>query len=100
MSRFGVEALARAGVFAALALLGEAPASSQSLVLAQTIDLPGVTGRIDHLDIDLEGSRLFAAALATGSLEVIDLRTGRRSTRFWPLSEPQGVAYLSARHRV
>src|SRR5258705_13883832 len=96
----GIGALGRATGVAALALFAAASASSQSLVLAQTIDLPAVTGRIDHLDIDLEGSRLFVAALATGSLEVIDLRTGRRIARFAPLSEPQGVAYLPARRRV
>jgi DNA-binding beta-propeller fold protein YncE len=100
MKCFGIEALARARAVAALALVGAASASSQSLVLAQTIDLPAVTGRIDHLDIDLEGGRLFVAALAAGSLEVIELRTGKRIARIGPLSEPQGVAYLPARHRV
>jgi len=100
MVNSGSEAWSRAVVVAAVALVGAAAASSQSLVLARTIDLPAVTGRIDHLDIDLEGNRLFVAALAAGSLEVIDLRTGKRSGRFAPLSEPQGVVYLPARHRV
>jgi hypothetical protein len=93
-------ALERAAVAAVLALFGAASASSQSLVLARTIDLPSVTGRIDHLDVDLEGNRLFVAALAAGSLEVIDLHTGKRIARFMPLPGPQGVAYLPARHRV
>jgi DNA-binding beta-propeller fold protein YncE len=90
----------RAACATALALLGAAPAVSQPLLLARTIELPGVSGRIDHLDIDLEGGRLFVAALAAGSLEVIDLRAGRRIARFAPLSEPQGLAYLPAAHRV
>jgi DNA-binding beta-propeller fold protein YncE len=100
MDGSGIEALGRAAVIAVLALFSATSAFSQSLVLGQTIDLPAVTGRIDHLDIDLEGNRLFVAALATGSLEVIDLRIGKRIGRFWPLSKPQGVAYLPARHRV
>jgi hypothetical protein len=100
MKCLGIEALGRASAVAALALVGAASASSQSLVLAQTIDLPAVTGRIDHLDIDLEGGRLFVAALAAGSLEVIELRTGKRIARIGSFSEPRGVAYLSARHRV
>src|SRR6476659_7374622 len=91
---------ARAATVSALALFCAATASSQSLVLAQTIELPGVTGRIDHLDIDVEGNRLFVAALAAGSLEVLDLRTGKRTAQFGRLSEPQGVAYLPVRHRV
>ena len=100
MGSLNIDSLERAAAVAALALFGAASASSQSLVLAQTIDLPAVTGRIDHLDIDLEGNRLFVAALAAGSLEVIDLRTSKRIGRLTPLSEPQGVAYLPARHRI
>ena len=99
MDRSGMTSLARLAVTGAL-VLGAASASSQSLVLAQTIDLPGVSGRIDHLEIDLEGNRLFVAALAAGSLEVIDLRAGRVVARFAPGAEPQGVAYLPARRRV
>jgi DNA-binding beta-propeller fold protein YncE len=100
MAILGAEAVGRAAWVAAALLVGAASASAQSLVLAQTIDLPGVTGRIDHLDIDLEGNRLFVAALAAGSLEVIDLDTGKRIAGFASLSEPQGVAYLPARRRV
>ena len=94
------EFLRAAGLIFALGVCGAPPASSQSLALAQTIELAGVTGRIDHLAIDLEGNRLFVAALAAGSLEVIDLRAGKRMGRFSPLSEPQGVAYLPAQRRV
>jgi DNA-binding beta-propeller fold protein YncE len=100
MSIAGAEAVGRAAWGAALLLFGAASAAAQSLVLAQTIELQAVSGRIDHLDIDLEGNRLFVAALAAGSLEVIDLRAGKRIARFMPLSEPQGVAYLPARRRV
>ncbi len=100
MTGSGLGLFKRAVLAAAFALLVPRAASSQSVVLAQTIDLPNVTGRIDHLDIDLEGHRLFVAALAAGSLEVLDLRTGKRIARFAPLSEPQGVAYLPAQHRI
>jgi len=100
MNSVCIQALQRAAAVALVALFGAASTSAQSLVLAQTIDLPVVTGRIDHLDIDLEGNRLFVAALAAGSLEVIELRTGKRIARFAGLSEPQGLAYLPARRRV
>lgn len=73
--------------------LAQAP---EPLALVQTIALPDVRGRIDHLDIDLDGQRLFVAALGNDSVEVIDLRSGRRSMRLEPLQEPQGVAWLSA----
>jgi hypothetical protein len=76
------------------------PALAQSLVLDRTIELPDVRGRLDHLDIDVEGSRLFLAALGAGSPEVIDLGAAKRVARVGPLGEPQGVAYLSRSHRL
>jgi len=44
----------------------------QALRLVQTIPLPGVKGRMDHMDADVRGKRLFVAGLENGSLEVID----------------------------
>lgn len=75
------------------------PVFAQSLVLAQTIELADVRGRLDHMDVDVGGGRLFLAALAAGSLEVVDLNAGRRVARI-ALAEPQGVVYLEATHRL
>src|SRR5258708_10422041 len=44
------------------------------LRLVQTIPMPSVKGRIDHMDVDAKGKRLFVAGLENGSVEVIDLR--------------------------
>jgi chromate transporter len=44
------------------------------LRLVQTIPLPGVQGRIDHLAVDVAGQRLFVAALGNNTVEVVDLR--------------------------
>jgi hypothetical protein len=44
----------------------------QALRLVQTIPLPGVTGRLDHMGVDLEKNRLFVAAVSNNTLEVID----------------------------
>src|SRR5580700_1000476 len=54
--------------------------SSAPLVLVQRIPLPNVKGRMDHLGIDVEGKRLFAAALGDNqnTVEVIDLQAGKR----------------------
>src|SRR4030095_15113554 len=46
------------------------------LHLVQTIPLPHVEGRIDHLAVDLHGQRLFVAALGNNTLEVLDLQGG------------------------
>jgi len=70
------------------------------LQLTQTIALPDVRGRIDHLDIDLDGERLFVAALGNNTVEVIDLRAGKRSARLEHLQEPQGVAFVPESKRL
>src|SRR5436190_23231077 len=67
---------------------------------AQVIPLPGVEKRIDHLAVDPSGQRLFVGALGNGTLEVIDLRIGRRIQSVPGLREPQGVAYLPDLHEV
>jgi DNA-binding beta-propeller fold protein YncE len=61
----------------------------------QTIPMPGVQGRMDHLGVDVEGGRLFAAALgdAQNTVEVIDLKAGRRAFSIRGQSMPQGVFY-------
>ncbi|MDE1920423.1 MAG: YncE family protein [Candidatus Omnitrophica bacterium] len=66
-----------------------------SLQLRQTIILPNVQGRIDHMDIDTKGQRLFVAALENNTLEVIDLKTGKIVESIKGLSEPQDVRYIS-----
>jgi hypothetical protein len=97
MSRLMVVA---AALVAASFLTSVRSAVAQSLVLGQRVELPSVDGRIDHMDIGLEGNRLFVATLGAGSVEVIDLRAGKRIARIQPLHEPQGVAYLAGAHRL
>lgn len=64
------------------------------LLLTQTIPLPNVDGRIDHMDIDLSTMRLFIAALDNNSLEVVDLHSGTVVRSFKGFSKPQGVAFI------
>lgn len=56
------------------------PASAQenqALRLVQTIPLPGVKGRLDHMGVDLEKKRLFVAASDNNTLEFVDLAAGK-----------------------
>src|SRR5258705_12276551 len=64
------------------------------LKMAQTIPLPGVEGRIDHLSVDLKNQRLFIAALGNNTLEVVDLAQGKRIRSVTGLREPQDVVYI------
>lgn len=70
------------------------------LRLAQTIALPNVEGRIDHLAVDLQSQRLFLAALGNNTLEVIDLKAGRVIHSIKGLREPQGVAFIPEANAV
>jgi|GEM_PF-275522 len=74
--------------------------TASALTLRQTIALPGVKGRIDHLTLDASGKHLFIAALENGSLEVIDLNKGKRTRSIGGLNEPQGILYLPNSKRV
>jgi WD40 repeat protein len=64
------------------------------LRLVQTIPLPNVEGRIDHLAVDIKGERLFIAALGNNTLEVLDLHAAKHIHRITGLHEPQGVVYV------
>lgn len=68
-------------------------AEPEPLALERTIPLKGVTGRIDHLAVDLSRKRLFVAELGNGTVDVIDLVAGSIVRRIKGLKEPQGLAY-------
>src|SRR4029453_6820066 len=87
----GLTIIALTGLAAAQA---QAPAPAPPLRQTQTIALPDVRGRIDHMAIDRESQRLFIAALGNGSVDVVDLATGKAIARIGDLPEPQGIAYL------
>lgn len=70
------------------------------LRLEKAIDMPDVEGRIDHLSIDVKGERLFVAALGNNTLEVIDLKAGKRAKTIGQLNEPQGIRYVPETDRL
>jgi DNA-binding beta-propeller fold protein YncE len=66
-----------------------------ALKLVQTIPLPEVDGRIDHLSIDVKGRRAFLAALARNTVEVVDLNTGQVIQTLPGFAKPQGVCFVA-----
>ncbi len=76
------------------------PDSDSPLRLKQTIPLPGVEGRLDHLAFDTAGERLFVCALGNNTVEVVDLRRGARIHSISGLGSPQGVAYIPGLDRL
>jgi DNA-binding beta-propeller fold protein YncE len=73
---------------------GKAQPAGAPLALEAKIPLGEVSGRIDHLAIDVKRQRLFVAELGNNSLGVIDLPAGKVLRTIAGLSEPQGVAYV------
>ena len=86
-----------------IALLFVVKAHTQTITplrLVQTIPLPDVEGRIDHMAIDLKGKRLFVVALGNHSLEILDLQAGKHIYRIRGLKEPQGVVYIPELNKI
>lgn len=77
-----------------------AAASVGPLALIQTISLPDVRGRIDHLALDEAGQRLFMAALGNDTVEVVDLTAPKRLHTLRDCSTPQGLAYVPGANRL
>src|SRR5689334_13868598 len=73
---------------------------SEPLRLEKTIDMPDVQGRIDHTSVDLKGQRLFVSALGNNTIEVVDLRAGKRVATIRGLQQPQGVLYVADTDRL
>ena len=70
------------------------------LRLVQTIALPNVKGRLDHMEVDAAGKRLFVAALENGTFEVVDLQAGNRIRSLPGFRKPQGAVYVRALNKV
>ena len=91
-------------VFLTALILGSATVAigqaAAPLKLVQTIELPDVQGRIDHMSIDVAGQRLFVSALGNNTLEVVDLKAGKRAHTISGLKEPQGALYIRDKNRL
>src|SRR5216683_7802070 len=93
------EAMAVLTILLAWAPLARAQGNAP-LKLEQTIPLPDVQGRIDHLSLDVAGQRLFVSALGNDTVEVVDLKAGKRAHTISGLKEPQGALYVADKNRL
>jgi len=64
------------------------------LRLAQTISLPAVKGRLDHMEVDVQRQRLFVAGLENGTFEVVDLKAGKWMCSVPEFKKPQGALFV------
>jgi DNA-binding beta-propeller fold protein YncE len=64
------------------------------LQLVQTIPLPNVRGRLDHMDVDVKGKRLFVAGLENGTFEVLDIEAGKWVRSIPGFKKAQGALFV------
>jgi hypothetical protein len=95
----GKESMAKLFAACCLVLVAgfSAPVPAQekpALRLVQTIPLPGVKGRLDHMGVDLEKKRLFVAATGNNTLEVVDLTGGKVLKSLAGFKDTQDALFL------
>jgi len=73
--------------------------TNEPLKLEKTIQLPDVQGRIDHMSIDVKGQRLFVSALGNNTVEVVDLKAGKRANTISGLKSRK-VSFMSGCGRL
>jgi DNA-binding beta-propeller fold protein YncE len=56
--------------------------------------MPNVKGRIDHMDVDVEGKRLFVAGIESGSVEVVDLDAAKWVRSIPGFKTPTEMCYV------
>jgi YVTN family beta-propeller protein len=86
-------------LIAALTLVlspSRAVAQPAPLELEAKIPLGDVSGRIDHLAIDLARKRLFVAELGNDSVGIVDLEGHKVLRTITGLRAPQGVGYVAS----
>lgn len=81
------------GALLATSAIAQTPPNAP-LKLTQTIELPDVEGRMDHMSADARQQRLFASGLANGTVEVIDLKAGKRTQTIKGVQEPEGLLFV------
>src|SRR5215469_6370875 len=75
--------------------IGNAPLS-----LVQSVDLPNYSGDFDHFAVDLEKGRLFLAAEDHGTVEVFDIKSGKRIKTIDGFEAPHSLLYMPEVNRL
>src|SRR5690349_19241138 len=70
------------------------------LKLIGTTPMPGFTGDFDHFGLDVKGNRLFLASEDQKTVEVFNLRTGKRIHSVEGFGQPLTMAYLPESDRL
>src|SRR5260370_25665554 len=95
MNKFSIGVLAFVFCFLECARVASSQEGvKQPLRLVQAISIPRVKGRLDHMEVDVQGNRIFVAGLEKGTFEVVDLRAGSWTRSIPGFKKPQGALYV------
>jgi hypothetical protein len=70
------------------------------LQLDRKIPMPGIKGRIDHMDVNLKDQVVYVAALGNNTVEAISLRDGKTIYSIQGMDEPQGIGYIPQNEEI
>src|SRR6202022_4933628 len=82
------------------AALADSAADKAPLRLVTKIALPGIDGDFDHFAADVKGNRLFLAAEEHHTVEVFDLRSGKRLHSNTGFDTPHSIVYPPHANRL
>jgi hypothetical protein len=88
--------VSQAGSDAGQLLTEQSQTRPAPLKLLEKIPLPGVDGALDHMAVDIQGQRLFVPAEQHSTIEVLDVRSGRRLRTISDAKWPSTVFYDGA----
>ena len=83
-----------------VAVSASAAEMAAPLKLEGTIPLSGFTGDFDHFAVDEKGGRVFLAGEDHKTVEVFDLKTGRRLKSITGFGTPHSIIYLPETDRI
>jgi DNA-binding beta-propeller fold protein YncE len=89
-----------AAIAAGLSAAVAAEAAEPLLELERKIPLGSVSGRLDHLAVDLDRQRLLVAELGNDTVGVVDLKTLTTLSTLTGFRQPQGIGYVRATGEV
>jgi DNA-binding beta-propeller fold protein YncE len=79
---------------------GQKQFGTDQLSNEKTISLPGVKGRIDHMDANVDQQTVFVSALGNNSLEIVNIKQGKLIQSIKGFSEPQGVGFIPQTNEI
>ena len=96
-----IASIVASAVLAAASLLpAAAVAAAEPLRAVGRTEMPEYKGDFDHFAYDLKGNRLFLAGEDMGTLEVFDLKTGKRVKTVNGLETPHAIHYIAEMDRL